>query len=53
VNTFNIQIERFPDLLLAQILKYARHGFLVVPEEKKQDVRMDFGAAGKQAIADL
>lgn len=40
VNIYNIQIERFPDLLLAKTLRYERHAFLEVPEEKKQDVKM-------------
>ena len=40
VNIFNIQIERFPDLMLAKVLGYQRHAFLAVPEEKKQDVKM-------------
>jgi LemA protein len=41
-NIFNIQIERFPDLVLAKIMKYERQGFLEIPDEKKQDVKMDF-----------
>jgi len=44
VNIFNIQIERFPDLLLAKVMSYQRHAFLDVPEDKKKDVKMDFGA---------
>jgi LemA protein len=40
VNIFNIQIERFPDLLLAKPLGYQRHAFLEVPVEKKKDVQM-------------
>lgn len=42
VNIFNIQIERFPDLIMAKIMKMQRHSFLEVPEEKKQDVKMNF-----------
>jgi len=42
VNTYNIQIHRFPDLLLAKTMNYEEHAFLEVPSEKKQDVRMDF-----------
>jgi LemA protein len=41
-NIFNIQIERFPHLILARILNYARKALLEVPEEKKQDVKMEF-----------
>jgi LemA protein len=40
VNIFNIQIERFPDLMLARLLGYQRHAFLEVPGEKKKDVQM-------------
>jgi LemA protein len=40
VNIYNIQIERFPDLLLAKTLGYRRHAFLEVPAEKKKDVQM-------------
>jgi LemA protein len=42
VNTYNIQIERFPDLLMAGWLNCRRHAFLEVPEEKKEDVKMSF-----------
>ena len=42
VNIYNIQIERFPDLLLARIMNYQRHAFLEIPEEKKKDVKMSF-----------
>lgn len=43
VNIYNIQIERFPDLILAKAMSCRRHPFLEVPEEKKQDVQMAFG----------
>lgn len=42
VNIFNIQIERFPDLIMAKLMNMQRHTFLEVPEEKKQDVKMNF-----------
>ncbi|MBI5641183.1 MAG: LemA family protein [Nitrospirae bacterium] len=42
VNIFNIQIERFPDLILAKMMSYQRQAFLEVPEEKKRDVKMNF-----------
>jgi len=42
VNIFNIQIARFPEMIIAKFLNYKRHAFLEVPEEKKQDVKMDF-----------
>jgi LemA protein len=41
VNIYNIQIERFPQVVLARILGYARRAFLEVPEEKKGDVKVD------------
>lgn len=40
VNIFNIQIERFPDFVLARMLGYQRHAFLEVPAEKKKDVQI-------------
>lgn len=42
VNIYNIQIERFPERLLAGFLGYRRHAFLEVPDEKKKDVKMQF-----------
>jgi len=41
-NILNIQIERFPDLLLARLLNYRQQTFLEVSEEKKKDVKMEF-----------
>lgn len=41
-NIYNIQIERLPHLILARMLNYTRRALLEVPEEKKQDVKMDF-----------
>jgi LemA protein len=43
VNIYNIQIERFPDMLLARVLAYQRHAFLAVPQEDTRDVEMQFG----------
>jgi len=40
VNIYNIQIARFPEMLLAGALGYAKHALLEVPEEKKQDVKV-------------
>lgn len=40
VNIFNIQIERFPALLMARRLGYGRQQFLEVPEEAKKDVKV-------------
>jgi LemA protein len=42
VNIYNIQIERFPDLIMAKAMNCRRQLFLEVPEGKKQDVKMDF-----------
>jgi len=42
VNIYNIQIERFPHLIVARLLHYARKAFLEIPEEKTQDVKMNF-----------
>ena len=41
-NIYNIQIERFPHLILAKMLGYTRKAMLEVPEDKKQDLKMDF-----------
>jgi len=40
VNIYNIQIQRFPEMLIAQRLNYGKHALLEVPEEKKQDVKV-------------
>jgi LemA protein len=42
VNIYNIQIERFPHVILARLLSYTRRAFLEVPEGKKEDVKIDF-----------
>ena len=42
INIFNIQIERFPHLILARIFGYVKKAYLEVPEEKKADVKIDF-----------
>ncbi len=41
INIYNIQIERFPHLLLARIFGYAKKTYLEVMEEKTQDVKID------------
>lgn len=41
-NIFNIQIERFPDLLMAKLMRYHKRPYLDVPEEKKADVAVRF-----------
>ena len=40
VNIYNIQIERFPERLVAALFRYKRKDFFEVPEEKKEDVDM-------------
>jgi len=42
VNIYNIQIERFPERLLAGSLSYHRRQFLDVPAEKTEDVDTAF-----------
>lgn len=42
VNIYNIQIERFPEVLVSRKLNYQKHAYLNIPEEKKTDVAMDF-----------
>ena len=43
VNIYNIQIERFPEVLMAKKLNYQKHEYLVVTEEQKKDVALKFG----------
>jgi LemA protein len=40
VNTYNIVIERLPDVILARLLGYRPKGFLEVPEAAKADVQI-------------
>jgi len=42
VNIYNIQIERFPDLLMGKAMNCRRQAFLEIPDEKKKDVKMAF-----------
>jgi len=42
INIYNIQIARFPDMILARVFGYAKMTYLEVPEEKKADVKIDF-----------
>jgi LemA protein len=42
VNIYNIQIERFPHMMLAKMLNYSRKAFLEVPQGKKEDVKLGF-----------
>ena len=41
VNIYNIQIERFPELILARVLGYKRRSLLEIPENLKQDVKIE------------
>ena len=42
VNMYNIQIQSFPDLILARLCAYRPHEFLAVPAESKKDVKLSF-----------
>ena len=41
VNIYNIKIEQFPDFILARLLNYGKQIYLKVPEQKKQDIKLD------------
>ena len=41
VNIYNIQIERFPEVVLANMFGYKKKEYLDVPEDKKGDVEVD------------
>lgn len=42
INIFNIQIERFPDLIMVKFMNYVRRNYLDIPNEKKTDVAVKF-----------
>lgn len=42
INIYNIQIARFPDMILAKKFGYSKMTYLEVPEEKKADVKIVF-----------
>ncbi len=42
INIYNIQIARFPDMILARVFGYVKMAYLEVPKEKKADVKIDF-----------
>ncbi len=42
VNTFNIRIESFPDMIIANSMKLARQEMFKVAEEDKKDVKVEF-----------
>lgn len=42
INIFNIQIARFPEMILAKIFNYGKMAYLEVPDEDKADVKIDF-----------
>jgi LemA protein len=46
VNIYNIQIERFPEVLLANAFRYQRKAFLEVPEGAKADVKISVANTG-------
>lgn len=41
VNIYNIKVEQFPDFILAQLLNYEKQPYLKVPDDKKEDVKLD------------
>lgn len=41
VNIFNIFIKQFPDIIIANALMYQKHALLQVPEEQRQDVKIE------------
>ena len=45
VNIYNINIQSFPERILAHFLAYNPHAFLAVPAEGKKDVKLDLGGA--------
>lgn len=42
VNIYNIRIQQFPDVLLANNLGYTRRSLLEIPAEEKADVKIQF-----------
>ena len=42
VNTYNIKIQSFPDLIIARILKYTEEQMFKIAEADKQDIKVEF-----------
>ncbi len=42
VNTFNIRIESFPDMIIANMMKLVKREMFKVAEAEKQDVKVEF-----------
>jgi len=42
VNVYNIRIQQFPDVILANNLGYTRRSMLEIPKEETQDVKVQF-----------
>lgn len=42
INIYNIRIARFPEVLFTKRLNYIKKNYLIIPEEKKQDVSLEF-----------
>jgi len=42
VNIFNIQVARFPEMILAKIFNYKKMAYLDVPDKERADVEIDF-----------
>jgi hypothetical protein len=47
VNTFNIRIQQFPDVLVASAMHLQPHPMFKVDEADQADVSMSFGAAAR------
>ena len=41
VNIYNIRTEQFPDFILARLLNYEKRPYLKVPDDKRQDIKLD------------
>jgi len=42
VNVYNIRIQQFPDVILANMLAYTRRSMLEIPKEETTDVKVQF-----------
>ena len=42
VNTFNIRIQTFPDMIVARMLGYTEQPFFKAGEEERRDVKIQF-----------
>ena len=42
VNTYNIKIQSFPDMIVAGMLKYTAEEMFKIAEEERKDVKVKF-----------